>query len=145
MLDRLFAPPFIAAVNEHDRAFSFMLGAEKTIDHERCHHCFTSAGQTRTEESRLLRLRPFLVPWVLQKPLSSIGLSSINIVAMLHGVICRTDPFQQFSLALYRGVVLEGCRMVLDNGSGINDRAVGYLQVGEAIVNLVYVRKNRTS
>jgi hypothetical protein len=137
VLERLLVLSFVAAVDEHDRAVSFMLRAKKLINHKCRHYCFASTRHTRTEKGRLFRLHPFLVPWALQEPLSSVGLSSVDVVAMLNGVISGANPFQNLSLTLDSGVVMESDRLVLDDSSGVHDRTGGHLQVGETIVDLV--------
>jgi hypothetical protein len=137
VFDRLLGPPVVGAVDEHDGVFSSMLGAEKLINHKCRHHSLASTRHTRTEQGRLFRLHPFLVPWALQEPLSSVGLSSVDVVAMLNGVISGANPFQNLSLTLDSGVVMESDRLVLDDSSGVHDRTGGHLQVGETIVDLV--------
>lgn len=91
------------------------------VDGKSCHDGLSSTWDAWTEQRTIFRPIPFLELRVLQEPLSSTRLMSIDEVPMLDVIVDGADPLQQVMLQPYSGLIQQDYRVALDLGSGFYD------------------------
>lgn len=84
------------------------------VDNKSRRDGLSSTWDARTEQRCIFLSIPSLELRVLQKPLSSASLVSVDKVLMLHVIVDGADPGHQVVLVPYSGVTQQGCGVVLD-------------------------------